>query len=169
MNLIQNIDYNIQGYHKKMTFDANGDLILVEYYKNYDGTTYSKLVVRETRTYTRDVVFGLLTERDMVIEFFNNRGGVEYTKTTKKYYDAKKGYNGNKQARTNIIDTASMYLLSVVGLQDGKAFLRIVKSEISGYISGDSQPLLDAVANSTELYMTGVIKTALDTILNVTY
>jgi len=169
MELLQNIDYRIQGYHKKFTFDANGDLIVIEYYKNFDGTTYSNLKVKETRTYTRDAVFGLLVKRDMTIEWFRSDGSVIATKTTTKFYDSKKGYHANKKARKNIIEKASIYLLGVVGLADGKLFLRQVKSEINGYIKGDSQPLLDAVNDSTETYMTGAIKTALITILDITY
>lgn len=168
MGLVQNIDYRIQGYHKKETFDTNGDLISVEYYRNYDGVTYSNLKVKETRTYTRDVTFGLMTKRDMTIDFYDG-DDIIYTKITEKYFDSKKGYDGNKKARTNIVDNASMYLLSQIGLVDGKAFLRIVKSEITGYIHGDEQPLLNAISNSTETYMTGTIKATLDVILNVTY
>lgn len=172
MELVQNIDYNIQGYFKVNTIDYRGDLITVEYYRNYDGETYSNMKVKESRTYTRDAN-GILSRRDMLIEWFKNGGDtVMATKNTIKYYTVTEGYEDNKRSRTNIINKASMYLMGQIGVENGKAFLNISKSEINGYISGSIQPLLDLVANTTEVYMIGsppVIKETLNYILNVEY
>jgi len=169
MGLIQYEDYRIKGYQKKPTIDANGDLVIVEYFKDYDETTkqYSNLKVKETRVYTRDSST-LLMKRDMTIQWFS--GGKETAVvTTQKFYTAEQGYSANKRARQNLINRASMYLLSEVGLTDGKTFLNGVTGEISTYVDGSIQPLVDAIANSTEPFMTLTIKGTLDTILNVTY
>lgn len=164
------VDYNVLGYHKKETFDTKGDLILIEYFENYDGTTYSDLMVKESRVYTRDGVNGLLTKRDSTIEWIGSDGvTVLATKITEKYYTPTKGFDRNKNARQNLIDQASMYLLSQVGLTDAKAFWKTVKGEVDDYkVTGDLT-LITAINDSTEPYMTGTIKATLDTILNITY
>lgn len=176
---ITEINYRIQGYHKKETFDANGDLTTVEYYANYDsGTeTFSNLKVKETRIYTRDIGSGLLTKRDMTIEWYKGGGSLSDTKTTEKHYDSQKGYKSNIKARKNLINSASMWLYGdliaefgqATGEANAKEFLRDVGSERGGYIAGDLQPLLDAVQASARAYITGARKSTLDTILNIAY
>lgn len=169
MPLIQEVDYRIQGYQKKPTFDAKGDLVSVEYYRHYDESTdeYSVLKVRETRVYTRDVNT-LLKKREMNIQWFKGTS-VMAEKNTVKFYTPEQGYDANKRARRNLINRASMYLLNEVGLTNGKAFLDTVSSAIATYVDGSIQPLLDGISNSSETYMTATIKGTLDTILNVTY
>lgn len=172
-NLIQNVDYSIQGYHKKETFDSKGDLVTVEYFSEYDsGTdTFSGLKVTETRVYIRDVTTGLLTQRDMTIDWYRSGGGVvATTKETTKYYTAQKGYVANKQARQNIIDKGAMYLVSQVGVPDSKKFWSTVRNEVDDYVNASSvQALVDAINNSTEPYITPTIKATLVAIVNVTY
>ena len=81
INLLD-VDYSILGYHKESIFDSKGDLVTVNFYINYDGVTYSDLRVKETRVYTRDVVTGLLTKRDMTIQWFDDDGlTIIFTKT----------------------------------------------------------------------------------------
>ena len=164
----KNIDYNILGYYKEETFDSKGDLVSVNYYENYNGTTYSDLKVNETRVYERDAITGLLTKRTTTITWYID--GVEAgTKTTEKYYTAQKGFDRNKNARQNILDKASMYLFSMVGKTDAVAFWKTVKGQADDYkVTGDLA-LVTAINDSTELYMTGTIKATLDVILNITY
>lgn len=167
-----NVNYNLLGYHKQEIFDNKGDLITLRYFREYDevNDVFSNKAIEENRTYTRDVTTGLLTKRQTTIDWFDESGNNVATKTNvTKYYSAKKGYAKNKRARQNLIDNASMYLLSQVGQTDATAFLRIVKSDINGYVGGDIQPLLDAISSSTETYMTQTIKDTLDVILNVDY
>jgi hypothetical protein len=168
MGLIQNTNYNIQGYHKEFIFDAKGDLVTVNYYKDYDGAVYSDLKVSEIRTFTRDVTTGLLTTRDMVINF-HDEGEIRCTKTAKKYYEPVLGFEKNKKARQNLINNASMYLFEEVGKTDATVFWKLVKDEVDDYRTTGDMTLLTSISNSTEPYMTGVIKTTLDTILNVLY
>jgi len=167
--MIQDENYNIKGYHKKKTFDEKGDLVILEYFEEYDGITYSILKVKEMNAFTRAVATGLVEKRVKTIEFY--KGGIYMfdTKVLEKYYNATEGYEANKDSRQILINNASMYLLSQVGLVDGKLFLDSVVSQVSGYVDGSSQPLLDAVANSVETYMTPTIKATLDVILNITY
>jgi hypothetical protein len=170
-DLIQEIDYNIQGYQKKQIFDNKGDLVIVEYYQDFNEETsiYSNLMVKETRVYTRNATTTLVTKREMNIQWFTNSDEVIAVKNTVKYYDAENGYESNKCSRKNLINKASMYLLSQVGLQNGKNFLNTVSLSISTYIDGNIQPLLDLISTSNEPYMSANIKATLNVILNVPY
>jgi hypothetical protein len=168
-DLIQNIDYNLQGYHKDLTIDAKGDLVQVLYYRTYDpvAKTFSDLKVKETRTYIRRAST-LLEQRSMLIEWLVS-DDVKASKQTEKYYNPELGYKANKRSRQNLIDRASMYLLSTVGLDNAKAFLDSVSASITTYIDGNIEPLVNLVSTSTEAYMTTEIKATLDVILNVNY
>ncbi len=167
-----NIDFRIQGYQKKETFDGLGDLTLIEYYRNYDSGTgiYSNLKVKETRVYTRDAVTGLLTKRDATMEWYKGEGVVAATKVTEKYYTTQEGYVGNKRARQNLIDLSAMYLLSQVGLVNAKAFWNTVRDQVDDYVNASEvDNLVNAINASAEAYMTAPIKATLDGILNVSY
>jgi hypothetical protein len=166
-----NLDYDILGYHKEKIFDSKGDLTTVNYYKVYDGTTYSDLEIKETRVYTRDATTKLATKRDMTIEWFeDDEVTVAFTKITEKYYTPKEGWGVNKRSRQNLLDTASMYLLGQVGLDDSKAFWKTLnQTVVEDYKEIGDLTLVTEINSSTETYMTPTIKGTLDTILNVTY
>jgi hypothetical protein len=168
-DLLTQIDYRIQGFHKDLVFDEKGDLVEVFYYRDYDPQTkqYSNLKVKESRTYTR-AVSTLLEKREMLIEWYAN-DAVIASKNTTKYYSEEQGYKANRVARQNLIDKASMYLLSTVGLNNAKEFLDGVTTAISTYVDGNIQPLLDLISDSSEPYMTPTVKGTLDTILNISY
>ena len=168
-NLVQNIDYSIQGFHKQLTFDSKGDLTVVSYYQSYDNVNkvFSNLKVKEQRTYIRGAST-LLEQRDMLIEWFSGSNLIA-SKTTNKYYTAEIGYKANKRARQNLVDKASMYLLSVIGIDDAKKFLEGVSGSILTYVDGTISPLVNLISTSTETYMTPEIKATLDVILNVNY
>ena len=167
--MITEENYTIKGYHKKKTYDAKGDLIVLEFYGSYDGITYSDLKIKETNVFTRDLTTGLVTKRIKTIEFYKGGIIIVDTKVTEKFYTASEGYDANKTSRGILINNASMYLLSQVGLADGKLFLDLVVTQVAGYIDGSTQPLLDAVSTSGETYMTPTIKGTLDVILNIVY
>ena len=161
-------DYNLLGYQKDSIFDIKGDLVEVNYYQNFDGIVYSDLKIKEQRTYTRDLSTGILLKRDSVITWYLD--GIEAgIKTTEKYYTTTKGFVSNKRARQNLIDKASMYLFSQIGKTDSRLFWGITKGFVDDYVATGDLALVQAINDSTELYMTVVIKAALDVILNVTY
>jgi len=171
MAFLQDIDYRIQGLQKKLTFDAKGDLVEVGYYNSYTQATdeYSDLFVKETRTYERDETTGLMTKRTMVIGWFNGVPEEIAAKTTEKHFSSLQGYTANQRSRQNLINNASMYLLSQVGLEDAKIFLDGCSGDIATYVGGSIQPLLTTIADSPLVFMTPTIKATLDAILNITY
>lgn len=133
--------------------------------------------MQEERSYERDVITGIMTARDMNITWYYDDDTIGATKNTKKYYDAKRGYDANIKARTNIINKASMWvygdLINEYGWPDGenkaKEFLLDTENEVAAYVKSNIEPLLEAVSASTRTYMTAYRKGVLNTILNIKY
>lgn len=167
------IDYRILGLHKNEVFDSKGDLVLIEYYTGYDGDTdtFSGLAVREERVYTRDTTTGLLTKRETSINWYDSTGTIGTSRNQiNKYYTAVKGFESNKKARQNLLNNASMYLLSQVGIDNAKAFWKTLgPDDVNDYKNIGDLNIVTSISNSVEPYMTPTIKATLDTILNVTY
>lgn len=151
-----NLDYDIFGLHKKRTL-VKGELLTVEYYKNYDGVTYSELVVKEDREYIRNIN-GIATQRNMNISWYLEDGSIGTTKSTIKYYSPQEGIDEGITRRRNVIADAKLYVLSQVGLVNGKDFMTSLASEIMLYENGETQALRDSVQASSKQYLTQQIK-----------
>lgn len=149
-------DYDIFGLHKKRTITF-GELRKTEYYRNYDGVTYSDLVVEETREYIRDVN-GLVQYRTQVSKWYLNSGIVGKIKTTTKYYTLSEAIQEGLDRRGNVIAQAKAYVLSQIGQLYSFDLLTGVKNEIQLFLDGYTQPLRDAVQNSTKPYLNQTIK-----------
>lgn len=152
----ENIDYDILGFHKKRTIIL-GELVKVEYYRHYDGVTYSDLILEETRAYTRDSN-GLATHRNLNVKWYLKDGTIGVEKDTIKYYSPSEAIDEGMTRRGNIVGMAKLYVLSQVGLANGQDFLGSVNSEATLFVNGSTQPLRDAVTASTKPYMTPTIK-----------
>jgi hypothetical protein len=186
---ITDTDYNMLGLHKKEVFDNNGDLILIELYTNYNSTNkvFTGLAIQESRIYARNNVSGLPETRISNISWYDVDGNVLYSKNNRiKYYSAKKGFQANKKARTNIVESASMYLfqelltdnagdVAATDLQidDFEAFTTVERSQ---YINSNIQPLLDKVTNSADInhadhktYMTEARRDVILGLLNINF
>jgi hypothetical protein len=151
-------DYDIQGYHKKRTV-TKGELLVVEYYNEYDGTTYSDLQVKEERTFNRDAV-GLVTSRAMTISWYANNEVVCIGETI-KYYSPAEAIEEGITRRKNIIADAKIYCLSTIGQAYGFDLLNSVKVYVDLFTEGYTQPLRDAVQASTKPYLNSTYKTAI--------
>jgi hypothetical protein len=148
------INYDILGLHKERLF-TNGFLTTVKYWNKYDGTTYADLAVQEDRVYATVPGTDFVTTRTMTISWFFEDGVVGVTKQTIKYYAPQEQIAEGKQRRGNVIDTASLYLVSKVGIPNAQDFLQTVSSLMTLYISGSRTQLLAAVNAATQPYMTG--------------
>lgn len=169
----ERVNYNLLGLHKNEIFDEKGDLVVVQYFVDYDAETgiHSTMAVEERRTYTRDSNTGVLKQRSTDIDWYNTEGSVGASKTqVNKYYTAVKGFESNKKARQNLLNNASMYLLSQVGLTDAKAFWKTLgQDDVKDYKNIGDLSIIDSINNSVESYMNATIKATLVTILNITY
>ena len=151
-----NLDYDILGFHKKRTITF-GELRLTQYYRNYDGVTHSDLIVEETRDYTRDVN-GLVQHRVQQSKWYLKNGSIGETKTTTKYYTLPEAIQEGLDRRGNIISQTKAYVLSQIGQLYSFDLLTSVKNEIQLFLDGYTQPLRDAITNSTKPYLNQTIK-----------
>lgn len=159
----QMLDYDILGFHKKRVIVA-GELRTVEYYENYDGTTYTGLIVRESRNYTRNVL-GLVISRTLFVEWFLNDGTLGTTISTSKYYSAVEAIDEGIDRRKNIISDAKIYCLNTLGQAYAFDLLISLKVYIDIYTDGYHDPLINAVNASTKPYLTSAMKTIITNIL----
>jgi hypothetical protein len=150
------INYDILGFHKKRTI-LFGELKKVEYFKNYDGTNYSDLILEEFREYTRDID-GLVQVRNLTIKWLLNDDSIGAIKNTTKYYSAQEAIQEGIDRRGNIISDTKSYTLFQIGQTQSFDLLSGVKTEIDLFIDGYTDPLRTAITNSTKPYLTQTIK-----------
>lgn len=176
LNDPRNLDYDIYGLHKKKTI-VRGELVLIEYYKNYNGIIYSDLVVKEERTYTRNE-YGLVLYRDQISSWYLTDGTIGCVKPylkdendeiipLRKYYNPQEQMEEAEQRRSNLLADAKLYTASQVGLPNALDLMKSVSSEISLYIQGEQDSLLNAISVSDKPYLTQEIKDTLILILTL--
>ena len=170
---IENLDYDIMGFHKKR-YIVKGLLKIVEYYKNYNPLTqeYSDLVVRESRTYLNDVNTGLSYCRLLNVDWYLTDGAVGHSIINRsKFYSFIESRSNLQARRTNIINEAEEFLLFSLMREYGEqgfiyaqTFLTQAKLAKDLYVDGVWLPLESSIINATETWMTQVRK---DTLLNI--
>lgn len=145
------IPYNIAGLWKKITINDAGELILEEYFNEYDAdtNTYSDLVVNEARAFTRSPTTGWIISRQTTINWYFEDNTVGVTKVTNKVYTPEQAYAEGKRRRTNITNRATLVVLDAVPLVDAVAFLDSAQLDINLFISGNTAPLIANVTAST--------------------
>lgn len=153
-----NLDYDVVGLHKRQYF-VKGELLKVEYYGQYDvnTNTYTDLCIQEDRTYNRSN--GFLSNRDMLIQWFKSDGTVGATKNTKKYYNTFDAIIAGNTRRENIIDEVKIVAVGLMAMVEqismdqaqvvGKDFLSAISSNITLYVKGNEQELIDQITNDT--------------------
>lgn len=160
----EKFDYNIFGLHKKRTI-VKGELILCEYFTNYDGTNYSDLVLTEARQFIRNPANYLVIKRVMTITWYLKDDSVGTVIVNEKYYSAQESIEEGIDMRTNIISYAKLYIMGTIGLANGKDFMDTIISSINLYIQGSTQQLKDVVNASDKSYLTPTIKATVISIL----
>lgn len=147
------IDYNILGLHKKRTFNK-GELILVEYYGDYDLQTkeYSDLVLKEERTYHRDADL-LAYQRDMKVTWYLIDDSVGDCKETKKFYAPDESIREGIKRRDNIISNVKLSIFFLLGKTDAYDLLNSIFNNLGLYKDGFRQPLLDELSTINKTYL----------------
>lgn len=161
------IDYDILGLFKKQTF-VKGDLVLVEYFLNYDeiNNVYSGLVIKEERIYYR--VETRLRKREMTISWYMSDGTVGYTKDTVKWYSVLDSGQYGIDRRRNIVEEVKIivvYLIMVTEQIDrqaaedlGTPMLAEISDYINFYINNASNAVIDIIQNNaTYAFLDNVI------------
>lgn len=143
-----NIDYNIYGLHKKRTI-VKGELVLVQYYQNYDVDTneYSDLAISEHREFLRDPSTFLAYQRNQTINWYLTDDTIGATKTSVKYYSLTESIEEGITRRKNVIAEAKIYTLGALGLVAAQTLLLQLAAPISAFIDGATQFLRQAINN----------------------
>ena len=165
------VDYTILGLHKKRIFNK-GELSLTEFYGDYDGNTYSDLVVCEHRVYYR--VNRMVHRRESEIHWIkesglNYTGGTATTsagdiigakKDTVKFYTPNESIAAGERRRRTIISNIKIYTLYLLQVAAGKdrntaeaegfAFLGQYTNEINLYVEGILEPLKNIIMTDTD-------------------
>jgi hypothetical protein len=148
------IDYDIIGLYKRRVF-VKGELLMVEYYGEYDimTSTYSERIIREIRTYQR--FNGYLALRVMDIQWFDSDGAICDTKQTIKYYSAIESIQAGSRRRENLIEEVKIVTVGLIQMTEaltlpeaetiGKVILTILSDNIQLYVKGEEAPLLNQI------------------------
>lgn len=165
----EDIDYNIRGLYKQILINSYGEMYEANYYREYDGITYTTLVVSESRIYTRNTTTGLAIYRIQTSSFYLTDGTVGTVKTTKKYYTPQLAILEGETRRTNMIGNAKVYLIGAAGLANAQSVLVSLIDPIVIYVNGFTTPLITGIQNSASTYsfMTASIINELVAILSV--
>jgi hypothetical protein len=160
------INYDIYGFIKKKTI-VSGELISVEYYRNYNSSTgvYSDLIVKETKTYERDTL-NIIISRRTKIEWYLNDESVGFTKVVVKYYSPDEAITEGVERRKIMISFAKNTLLTelrktyddLTSQQYAYDLLISLSVEIKYFEDGYTQPIIDGINNSTKPYLTTELK-----------
>ena len=145
-----------------MTESPLGDAYIIEYFKDYNNGSPTGLKVRETRTYERNDITGIVEKITVFIEWLGSDGvSCKVTKTLVKHLDLGRGMAKNEKARKRLLNKAKGAAIQLIGMAAGKTFMRNYSSEMSLYIEGDRQPLVDGIVASgqTQLFK--------DTLVNI--
>lgn len=160
------VPYNIAGLYKEITINDAGELVLEEYFNEYDPitATFSDLVVSEARAFTRSPATGWIISRATTIIWYFEDSTIGCTKETAKIYTPEQAYAEGKRRRGNIIGRITVMVLGTLTQVDAIAFLQTAQDSINLYISGDTAPLIALVTAST--FPAG-LKTAVLAMLNL--
>jgi hypothetical protein len=168
-------NYDILGFFKFEYIEMSdplhkGELTKVEYYRNLAGnpnliTSYSDLILTEYRVFYRDPTTALVIYKDQTVNWYLSDGSVGETKKFRKYYQLRDAVLEGITRRDTITTEAKLYLLSTIGLTNGQQLIVDLSPQISIYLQGAHQPLLDAINASTEPFLTPTIKATVISIL----
>jgi hypothetical protein len=177
-----NLDFNLFGLHKDRVFDIYGSLIEVNYYTDYDGSTYSGLAVKDEFNYTI-LSNDLVLHRVETITWYKENGDAGIIKTMPtKWYIKGTDYNDaireGQARRTNLVTKTKAYGMGAITgdqpvvsgepvMSNALHFMKQMDDAnlITSYIDGIKDPLIDFIQDSTETYLTQTIKDTMTGIL----
>jgi hypothetical protein len=144
--------------HRKSTI-VKGEIRKEEYYLDYDGTTYSTIVVKEETSFTRNSL-GFPLYKDVVISWALEDGTFHpVTKSWRKFYSQIEQVSEGKYRRGNLIDSLMMPTLGLMSMAlnngvpsndvilEGRRFLAEYKIEFSTYIDDSNKDIISCLAN----------------------
>lgn len=145
--------------HRKVII-VKGECQKEEFYVNYDGTTYSDLVVDEVITFTRDVL-GFPNYKTTTLRWYKKSGEVHETqKTWVKYYSNLEKIQEGKVRRGNLVAGLQMPCIGLISIAligtpnatpvvilEGRRFLANYAPEFTLFIEDSNKTMLDCLGN----------------------
>jgi hypothetical protein len=137
--------------HRKQTM-LRGEVQQELFYKNFDGTTYSNLVVKELHTYVRDS-FGFCKSRITTVSWiYEDDTECTIKKTWTKYYDNLQMIEEGIQRRSNIVKSLQPKVLGLLQMTMsaseqpniipyGRAFLSAMKDSFENFTNHSDRSL----------------------------
>lgn len=158
-----NLNYKAYGLHDVKTYDK-GEIVKVEYYSTYSNDEYSDLVVDEIITYTKDEL-GFFKERNINVRWYLEDNNIGVEKVINKRFNEIESVLEGVNKRSNIIANCKSIIISEIKktlngsavLVEAFTLLNSLKEEMSLYIDGNRQPLIDALSLREEEYIVSIL------------
>ena len=170
-----NVNYNFLGLQKEEIFDDYGCLIEKNMYLNYNSETkvFSNKILRDVCVYTR--TNDMVVYRTETITWYDENEYPVFIKSISKNYTLIDSMNEGIRRRENLINKAKEYgFMNITGtyevsgeptMPNAYYFFTVIKDEVTLYINGMKDYLINKIENSQESYLTSTIKTNLVDIL----
>lgn len=146
--------------HRK-SFLVKGECRSEEYYLNFDGTTYSNLVVKEETVYTRNAL-GFPIYKDVKLSWMCEDGTIHpKTKEWRKYYSQLEQIKEGKTRRGNLVSNLQMPCIGLISIAmtgtpnpsaavilEGRRFLGDYSKEFTIFIEDSNKEILNCLIYS---------------------
>jgi len=146
--------------HRKSVL-IKGECVSEEYYENYDGTTYSGLMVKEDSAYARDSLGFPVSKAVTVTWYLNNGDAHPSTKTWTKYYSNLEKIQEGKIRRGNLVSALQMPTIGLISIAmtgtpnptpeailEGRKFMADYSKEMTIYIEDSNKDVLGALSDT---------------------
>lgn len=145
--------------HRKSIL-VKGECRSEEFYLNFDGTTYSTLIVKEESTYTRDAL-GFPIYKDVKISWVCEDGSFHSkTKEWRKYYSQLEKIQEGKTRRGNLLDNLQMPCIGLISyallghfngspevILEGRRFLADYALEFKVFVDDSNKEIISCLNN----------------------
>lgn len=131
------IDYTHIGLFRKQTQDK-GLLTKAEFFRRFDGVTYSDLIVEEVYSYIENPP--LYLGKTTVVNWYDLDETIGYSNAFTYMFLPNEIIDFGMDKRNNVLAVAKLYAFQVMGA-NAFGLLDYCVSEISSYIQGNTAPL----------------------------
>lgn len=156
--------------HRKSTI-VKGECTKEEFFVNYDGTTYSDLIVKEETTYVRDAL-GFPTYKTVKVTWYKNDGTPHPAfKSWIKYYSNMEKIQEGKTRRGNLIANLQMPCIGLISIAmlghpnaspevilEGRKFLADYSKEFTLFIEDSNKEMISCLNNTEHIKYVSVSK-----------
>ncbi len=157
------LNYRSYGLYDVITYNK-GEIVKIEYFSTYSNDEYSELVVDESLTYIKDEL-GFFTEKIITTKWYLEDNSVGFEKVSNKKFNATESILEGLNKRSNIIANCKSIIITEIKktysgaavLTEAFTLLNSLKAEMSLYIEGNRQPLIDALPLRSELYIISIL------------